>query len=172
MDPGSHKYQKAFALSLSYTLAPIIYSYVMYLSKACPRKSNLMAVILLNSGIRCSHIIKQALFLCWAFPMRRLWLLGWICSFYNDHDRDLMQKNLSKAKFTRFAHSANFPASFPVCRLLSRLNSPDSGVSPWLGLSLHDFCDILSGPHPTRLRFLTLTSPAFFPLPLSPIFRP
>lgn len=47
MDSGSHKYQKAFIIALSskYTLAPIKYSYVMYLSKAYPHKSHLMAVI-------------------------------------------------------------------------------------------------------------------------------
>lgn len=59
MDPGPHKYQKAFALSLSYTLAPIMRSYVMYLSKAYTSKSNLMVVILFNSISAWSQILTH-----------------------------------------------------------------------------------------------------------------
>lgn len=70
-------------------------------------------------GVRYSHIIKQASFLCWGFPMLRPWLLGWICSFYNDYDRDLMKKKLSWVKFLTFASSTDFLASSPVCRPIS-----------------------------------------------------
>lgn len=67
MDSGSHKYLKALVLSLRYTLAPIMYSYVMYLSKAYPHKSHLMAVILLNSGSAWNQMLthnSEAFFLC------------------------------------------------------------------------------------------------------------
>lgn len=69
-------------------------------------------VILLSRGspgIRYSYIVKQA------FPVLRLWLLGWICFFCNDCDRDLVQENLPKAMFLRFVCCANFTVSSYVC---------------------------------------------------------